>query len=608
MTTSLPRFDFGARVNADGKVTFRVWAPACESLGISFVDDENRALPMVRDSRGLFTLTTDIASGTKYWIVLPNGNRRPDPASRFQPEGVHGPSQVVDTGRFAWKQNQWRGISKEDLIIYELHLGTFTPSGNYRGAIGRLHEIVSLGATAIELMPLAQSAGLRNWGYDGVNFFAPHHVYGSPDELRQFIDAAHELNLAVILDVVYNHFGPEGNYLHEFGGYISDQHGTPWGDAPDFEGQGSVTMRDFVIANACYWLKEYRFDGLRLDAIHCMIDSSSPHVVTEIGRAVNELRRDVKHKIHLIGESNVYDPHLLTSLDAGGHGFDALWCDDFLHSVFAIFRPGEHMSQRHYVSHDDLQTVLRRGFVFQGGLNGRRERVPAEPLVPRAKTESLIFAIQNHDFIGNHPNAARLHQLTSRDAHRAAAALLLLYPAIPMIFMGEEFASENPFYFFVDFTDQGLRKAVEEGRRREYPQHDWSHADSPLSEEAFRKSNIGAHCDGDQETLQWYKALIAFRKELQSASMLHASAVVAYWDEDNSVAIVEYQGSSDSAFLCSRIHREEEEVSSLSMRVMGTVDHSQGCSWDAQDREVVVMGRHAVAVGRGRVSLISDMQ
>jgi maltooligosyltrehalose trehalohydrolase len=383
VTTSSPRQNFGPTFNQDGTVTFRVWAPACETLSIALVEPAKR-IPLTRDTNGMFTATAKVDPAAKYWIEFANGNHRPDPASRFQPEGVHGPSQLVDTREFKWEQASWRGRSKHELIIYELHLGTFTSTGTYLGAIERLHEIVDLGATAIELMPLAQSAGLRNWGYDGVNFFAPHHVYGSPDQLRQFIDAAHQLNLAVILDVVYNHFGPEGNYLHDFGGYLSKQHGTPWGDAPDFEGQGAVTMKDFVIANACYWLEEYRLDGLRLDAVHCMIDTSAPHVVTEIGRAIDGLRSEVNHQIHLIGESNVYDPHLLTSLDNGGHGFDALWCDDFLHSVFAIFRPGEHMSQRHYLAHRDLETVLHRGFVFQGGLNGRRERVPMEPAAPKA--------------------------------------------------------------------------------------------------------------------------------------------------------------------------------------------------------------------------------
>jgi maltooligosyltrehalose trehalohydrolase len=603
VTKTLPRQDFGPIFNRDGTITFRVWAPACNTLSIAIADSGTR-LPMMRDANGMFTVNAKVGADTKYWVELANGERRPDPASRFQPEGVHGPSQLVDTNQFKWEQTDWRGCPKEDLIIYELHLGTFTQAGDYRSAMDRLHEIVDLGATAIELMPLAQSAGLRNWGYDGVNLFAPHHAYGTPDELRQFIDAAHRLNLAVILDVVYNHFGPEGNYLREFGGYISHQHRTPWGDAPDFEGDGPVSMKDFVIANASYWLKEYRLDGLRLDAVHCMIDTSVPHVVTEIGQAVQALRDEVKRPIHLIGESNIYDHHLLMPLDQGGHGFDSIWCDDFLHSVFAVLRPGEHMSQRQYITHRDLETVLHRGFVFQGGLNGQRERVPTNAVAPKASFESLIFSIQNHDFIGNHPNAARLHQLTSRDALRAAASLLLLSPAIPMLFMGEEFASENPFYFFVDFGDETLRRAVEEGRRREYPQHDWKHADSPLSEAAFRKSYIGSRDEGNRETLEWYKWLIHFRKSLLASNKLGPSMVAATWDEDNHLAVLEFGSNGESAFLLTRLHAEETHVTSVAVHVNGVVLKSQQSVVSEHANHQVILKRHGVVIGRGTARVI----
>ena len=482
---------FGPHFNDDGSVTFQVWAPRHQKLSVVMLGpDSEQSIEMASDGQGLFSVTHRARAGDRYWIELPDGTRRPDPATRFQPDGVHGPSQLVDTGAFRWQSDhsqtdQWRGVPKRSLILYELHVGTFTAQGTYLSAIERLPELVELGVTAIELMPLAETAGERNWGYDGVNFYAPRHSFGTPDELCRFIDAAHALGLAVILDVVYNHFGPEGNYLHDFGGYISKKHRTVWGDAPNFDEEASRYMRDYIVQNAVYWIEQFRFDGLRLDAIHCIEDDSQIHVVTEIGQAIDELRVKLEREICLIAESNVYDPELLTQLSERGHGFDAAWCDDFLHSVFAVLRPGEHMSSREYHPHSDLDIVLRRGFVFQGTLRTTRARIPLAPQSPAVRLESLIFAIQNHDFIGNHPTGLRLHQLTSHDAQRAAAALLIMHPSIPMLFMGEEFATDNPFLFFADFGDQPLRRAVEDGRRREYPQHDWTHSASPLDEVVF---------------------------------------------------------------------------------------------------------------------------
>ena len=597
---------FGPQINADETVTFRVWAPACRSLAIR-LENPSRGFEMHRHEDGHFDVTTKASVGTRYWIELPDGKLRPDPASRFQPDGVHGPSQIVNTSLHRWKDTHWRGVSKENLIIYELHLGTLTKAGTYAAATQRLREIVELGATAIELMPLAQAAGARNWGYDGVNFFAPHHAYGTPEELQQFVDAAHQHDLAVLLDVVYNHFGPEGNYLHDFGGYISPTHTTPWGDAPNFDGEGSKSLRAFMIANAWYWVNEFHMDGLRLDAIHCMMDLSKPHIVTEIGQAFEAQRETLRRQIHLIGESNVYDPVLIQSLEQRGHGFDAIWCDDFLHSVFANLRPNEHMSHRRYVTHSDLQTTLTRGYVFQGGLNGHRERIPMEPHSPKASIESLIFAIQNHDFIGNHPAAARLHQLTSHDAQRAAAAILFLYPAIPMIFMGEEFASENPFLFFVDFGDRHLRIAVEEGRRREYPQHDWDNAPSPLSLEAFTQSYVGDRLEGDQATYRWYQTLIALRKEWQQAALLDARQLQVDWDEQNHLATLRYRksGASDG-YLLVRLHEDSLSLPPIEVELSETPLLLQGCSHSLDNQTLskrIQMNHHGVLIGRGTAEI-----
>ncbi len=535
---------FGPEFHEDGTVTFRVWAPELESLSIKLADSACTH-EMNRESDGMFSVRVQATDGTRYWIQLADGRLRPDPASRFQPDGVHGPSQLVDTRKFHWKVADWRGVPKRTLILYELHIGTFTQQGTYEAAIEGLDRLVDLGITAIELMPISETAGRWNWGYDGVNFYAPRNSYGNPSQLQRFIDAAHERGLAVILDVVYNHFGPEGNYLHELGGYISDQHRTAWGDSPNFDGEQARFMRDFIVQNAFYWIETYRFDGLRLDAIHCMADDSRVHVVTEIGRAIHELRSSLQREICLIAESNVYDHELLQPLEQGGHGFDAEWCDDFLHSVYAVLKPGDHMSKREYLPFADLDLVLRRGFVFQATLRSERKRIPfraQDDVTP--DFESLIFAIQNHDFIGNHPSGKRLHQIAGHDAHRAAAAMLLMLPAIPMLFMGEEFASDSPFQFFVDFTDPHLRRAVEEGRRKEYPQHNWSNSASPLDESVFRGSFIGDSILGNARTLQWYKDLIRIRKRWIDSQLLSAKNLRAKWDADMQVASMTYQNGN----------------------------------------------------------------
>lgn len=546
-------YRLGPLFHEDGTVTFRVWAPNLKALAIKLVDRDESA-SMHRGESGIFEVTLSAEDGAKYWIELPDGTLRPDPASRFQPEGVHGPSQLVDTRSFPWQVNPWRGVPKKSLIIYEAHVGTFTVGGTYAAAIEELDKLVELGVNAIELMPIAETAGAWNWGYDGVNFYAPRNSYGTPVELHRFIDAAHRRGLAVILDVVYNHMGPEGNYLHELGGYISPTHRTPWGDSPNFDADGSRLMRDFIVENALYWLEEYRFDGLRLDAIHCMADDSNVHVVTEIGEAVAALRVRLDREICLIAESNVYDPELIRPLGEQGHGFDAEWCDDFLHSVFAVLKPGDHMSTRTYFPFADLDLVLRRGFVFQATLSTERKRIGANEVSKATDFESLIFAIQNHDFIGNHPSGRRLHQIAGHDAQRAVAALLLMLPAIPMLFMGEEFASESPFQFFADFTDAHLRTAVEVGRRKEYPQHNWADSPSPLDESVFRGSYIGDVSTGNAMTLQWYKDLIRIRKQWIQAGLISSANLHTEWDAAAQVARLSYRNGEELGEVLVRLH------------------------------------------------------
>ncbi|QDV41216.1 Malto-oligosyltrehalose trehalohydrolase [Stieleria neptunia] len=558
----------GARPLADGSTCFSVWAPLADRVGIDVVDGP-QAIEMTKDSVGFHHATVaGVTAGSRYFFRVDGGPQRPDPASRFQPQGVHGPSEVVDPS-FDWSDQDYRAPSRDALIIYELHVGTFTDEGTFAAAIDRIDELVELGITAIELMPVAASAGRWNWGYDGVALFAPLNAYGTPDDFRRFVDAAHAAGLAVFLDVVYNHLGPEGNYLPEFGPYLSSKHQTVWGDAPNFDDPvHGDAVRRFFAANAVYWLDEFHLDGLRVDAIHCMADDREPHVAAEISDEVAFWSRQNRRNVMLIAESNVYDPEMTVHRESGGIGFDAMWCDDFLHSTFSVLRPGEQLCHRPYLPKTDLDHTLRHGYVYEGTLRSERRRSTPPR---RVDTHGLVYSIQNHDFIGNHPLGVRLHQLTSADAQRAAAALMMLVPAIPMLFMGEEFACEHPFRFFVDFSDPGLRQAVVEGRRREYPQHDWDGGVLPTDPAAFTAAKIGSRADGDAVTLQWYRQLIELRKRCRASGLLVDDNLTVQTDLENSLSLLRYADDNQTLTVAVRLSPLSDPDDAMELKIDGEV-------------------------------------
>ncbi len=541
---------FGARCLAASATEFSVWAPAANRVVVDIIDGP-QGVAMEKQPGGFHRVVIDgVAAGARYVYRVDGGPGRPDPASRFQPDGVHGPSQVVDPA-FVWNDADWQGPERDELIIYELHVGAFTELGTYLSAIDRLDELVDLGITAVELMPVAASAGRWNWGYDGVAFFAPDSSYGTPEELRRFVDAAHARGLAVFLDVVYNHAGPEGNYLHDFGPYFSSRHRTVWGDAPNFDDpRHGDAVRQFFIANAVYWLDEFRLDGLRVDAIHCMADDREPHIAAEISDAVDDWSRRSGRHVMLIAESNLYDPEMVLPRSAGGIGFDAMWCDDFLHSMFAMLRPQEQLTVRKYHQFDDLDQTLRLGYVFEGTLRRPQQRVVPER---RAESRVMVYSIQNHDFIGNHPLGQRLHQLVGDDAHRAAAALMLLCPAIPMLFMGEEFACENPFCFFVDFSDDHLRQSVVSGRQREYPQHDWDSGVLPTDPTAFHSAKLGPRDAGNPQTLHWYRRLIEVRRRFKRSGLLCDDNLTVETNHDQNLFVLRYRNEQETLTVAARL-------------------------------------------------------
>ncbi|MEO8158614.1 MAG: malto-oligosyltrehalose trehalohydrolase [Betaproteobacteria bacterium] len=463
---------FGANVLATGGVRFALWAPGADRIVLEHGTQGATVMhTLTRDVEGWHRLELPQArAGDHYRYRLADGLRVPDPASRFNPDDVHGASEIIDPHAYEWRDQAWRGRAWEEAVIYELHVGTFTPQGTFAAAQGRLAELAAIGITAIELMPVADFPGQRNWGYDGVLLFAPDACYGRPEELKAFVDASHDLGLMVLLDVVYNHFGPEGNYLHAYcPQFFNPQHETPWGAAVNFDGEGSRTVREFYVHNALYWIEEYHFDGLRLDAIHAIRDDSPRHIVREIAAALNK-GPGRERPIHLVLENDANEARYLErDATRAPACASAQWNDD-LHHAAHVLATGE--CDGYYADYADAPLArfgraLAEGFVYQGEPSPFRGAAPrGEPSTHLPPTAFVSF-LQTHDQVGNRAFGERLHAIADAGVERTALACLLLSPHIPMLFMGEEFAASTPFLFFCDFEPE-LAKAVTEGRRHEF--------------------------------------------------------------------------------------------------------------------------------------------
>ncbi|MBL0420991.1 malto-oligosyltrehalose trehalohydrolase [Ramlibacter sp. AW1] len=472
MTTSHD-MPFGTRLLPDGGVEFRLWAPgaAAVQLAHAAAGGAEQLHPMQRGAHGWHTLALPAARpGDDYRFVLPDGLRVPDPASRFNPGDVHGPSRVIDPAAYRWQHAGWRGRPWHEAVVYELHLGTFTEAGSYAAARERLPELAALGITAIELMPLADFPGQRGWGYDGVLMYAPDASYGTPDELKALVDAAHGLGLMVLIDVVYNHFGPEGNYLHAYcPSFFNPAHQTPWGAAINYDGPQARTVRDFYVHNALYWIEEYHFDGLRMDAVHAIRDDSPRHIVREICEAL-QAGPGRQRQVHVVLENDDNQAHLLVRDASGRPGAaTAQWNDD-LHHAAHVLATGE--TDGYYADYADdpaaaFARALAQGYVYQGDPSafrgGERRGEPSAHL----PCVAFVSYLQTHDQIGNRAFGERIHQLADPVLLEAAYACLLLSPHIPMLFMGEEFAASTPFLYFCDFGPE-LAEAVSRGRREEF--------------------------------------------------------------------------------------------------------------------------------------------
>jgi maltooligosyltrehalose trehalohydrolase len=514
-----------------------VWAPNAKSVQIIF----EGAAPVLKlekrpdqanDGFFLATAAPGIAGeGTRYRIALDDSAEPlPDPASRFQPEGVHGASEIVDLASYAFTDANWRGIELGDLIFYELHVGTFTPEGTLRAATSRLDELAALGVTAIELMPVAQFSGARNWGYDGVFPYAVQNSYGGPAALRDFVDAAHAKGLAVILDVVYNHLGPEGNVLGQFGPYFTDRYRTPWGPAINFDGAESLAVREFFIENALYWLRDFHLDGLRLDAVHGIFDLGATHFLAELRDRVASLEKSVSRRLHLIAESDLNDSRIVTPRANGGYEISAQWSDDFHHALHTQLTGERNGYYADFNGLHDLATVLREGWRYSGSYSPSRRRNhgnSARDISPA----KLVVAIQNHDQIGNRAKGDRLAATLIFDQLKLAAATVMLSPFTPLLFMGEEYAAQNPFAYFVSHTDPALVEAVRKGRREEFASFGF-HAEEvpdPQAEATFNSAMISEQqksAPSAQIMHEFYSELIRLRKETGIAGIrpaVHAS-------------------------------------------------------------------------------------
>jgi len=511
----------GASLNGEG-CDFRLWAPSPAQVTLrltSSATGRTRDVEMLRSDEGYFSVTiqAEARAGDRYFYVAGKSRPLPDPVSRLLPEGVHGPTEIVDPARFTWTDHNWRGLPLSDYIIYELHTGTFTPQGTFAAAIEKLQYLKRLGITVIELMPVAAFPGKRNWGYDGVSPYAVQARYGGPEDLRGFVDAAHALGLGVILDVVYNHLGNEGNYLRQFGPYFTDRHKTPWGEAINYDQECCRPVRDYAVQNALYWIREYHLDGLRLDAVQTILDDSPTHILAEIGEEVSELARTLRRQVCVIAETDQNDEKIVRPRSGGGYGLDALWSDDFHHSVHAFLTGERQGYYQDFGRPEQIVKALNEGFVFQGQparfWNGHPRGTSAQGIPAAAH----VICLQNHDQVGNRPQGERLTALVPRGARMAASALLLLAPHTPLLFMGEEYDERNPFLFFTDFGDPELRWAVSQGRRDEFK--DFGHATTigpdPQSPATFERCKLNWQAATDEnKMLAWYRSLLELRRHV----------------------------------------------------------------------------------------------
>jgi maltooligosyltrehalose trehalohydrolase len=587
-------------VNIPGDAPFlRVWAPDAREVEIETASGRVH-MEQIRPEGWWQATSTPLHHGDEYAFRVDDGPARPDPRSRWQPHGVHGASRVYDHGRFEWHDGGWRGVTLAGALLYELHVGTFTPEGTFDAAIQRLDHLAELGVDAVELLPLASFDGPHGWGYDGVCLYAVHQPYGGPDGLKRFVDACHQRDIGVVLDVVYNHLGPSGNYLGEFGPYFTGLHSTPWGAAINLDGPGSDEVRRWIVDNATMWLRDFHVDGLRLDAVHALVDTRATHLLEELAVEVQTLSAHLRRSLFLVAESDLNDPRLIRPREAGGYALDAQWGDDVHHAVHSTLT-GER--QGYYVDFGSLATLaeaMSRGYVHAGTPSTFRGRLHGRPVDPTVTPGwRFVTYLSNHDQVGNRAIGDRPSATLTPELLKIGAALLLCSPYTPMLFMGEEWGASSPWMFFTSFPDGKLADAVRRGRRAEFADHGWSAEDVPDPQDpvTFERSRLDwaeLEKEPHAELLDWHRRLVELRRgrpqltdgrldrvhcawdELERWFVLYRSGIAVVCNLADRRQTVPLHGSPDGVLLASRpgfVYRAREiDLDATSVAIVTLVD------------------------------------
>ena len=565
----------GAVPASDGTFRFRVWAPDADLVTVRTSaaagtlragDREACDVALDRESRGYHEGQAPARPGDLYRFVI-HDEALPDPASRWQPEGVHGPSACVDPNAFPWSDGGWRGVPLRDIVLYELHVGTFTPDGTFDAAAAEVERLAALGITAVEVMPVAQFPGTRNWGYDGVDLWAVQHSYGGPEGLRRFVDVCHRRGVAVVLDVVYNHLGPEGNYVRSFGPYFSDRYRTPWGDGVNVDGPWSDEVRAYFIANARMWFEEYHVDGLRLDAIHGIVDTSATPFLRELADETRDLGDELGRTLLLIAESDLNDVRVIAPPEQHGLGIDAQWSDDLHHELHALVTGERDGYYRDFGDLDGLASVLERGWRFTGDYAGARGRRHGNDPRGTPGRRFVVFG-QNHDQVGNRMRGERLADLVDLESTKLVAAAVLLSPFVPLLFMGEEYRETAPFRYFVSHTDPALVEAVRRGRAHEFAGFAWEDdaVPDPQDERTFAASRLDRTArdrEPGRSVEALYAELLRLRRRTPALSRLDPGAVRAVTDRAAAVVAVRRRHPAGDAVTLLAFGTSRADVTSM---------------------------------------------
>lgn len=543
----------GATLHANNTCTFKVWAPLKKTVTLHLINPP-RQIVLIKDIDGYFSATVENVSEEAGYLFTVDGSRRlPDPASNYQPEGVHGASRVVNHSAFKWNDASWKGIPLSDLVLYEIHVGTFTPDGTFEAIIPRLNDLASVGINAIELMPVSQFPGNRNWGYDGVFPYAVQQSYGGPEGLKKLVNACHLAGIAVILDVVYNHVGPEGNTFTEYGPYFTARYSTPWGNAINFDDAWSDGVREYFCKNALYWFEYYRIDGLRLDAIHTIFDNGAVHFLQYVNDQVGIFQQRAGRPLHMIAESDLNSPRVINPRAIGGYGFSAQWLDDFHHALYVLLDEKGRSRHEDFGSFAQLAKAFKDGFVHSGEyvkFRKRRFGVSSSGI----SGDQFVAFTSNHDQIGNRPGGERLSVLLDFERLKIAAAALILSPYVPMLFMGEEYGEDTPFYYFVSHSDPALVEAVRKGRREEFRDfHGEGESPDPADPDTFQrcvlsweKRSAGRH----KVLLSWYRTLISLRNETPALKNFSRNDMLVTPVGDSSLAIWRCEPGGRASVFC----------------------------------------------------------